>query len=61
MPVRQYLITDSVKQTTKLISYDKPGDDRTEHIHWVFSIDGRSSGRPSTDVLPLTYSTESLD
>ena len=61
VPVRQYLVTDSVKQTKKAISYDKPGDDRTERIPWVFSIDGRSSGRPSTDVLPLTYSTDRLD
>ena len=28
--VRQYLVTDSVKQTQKPMSYDKPGDDRTE-------------------------------
>ena len=61
VPVRQYLVTDSVKQTKKSISYDKPGDDRTERIPWVFSSDGKSSVRPSPDVLPRTYSTERLD
>ena len=61
VPVRQYLVSDSVKQTKKSISYDKPGDDRTERNPWVFSSDGKSSGRPSPDVLPRTYSTERLD
>lgn len=59
--VRQYLVTDSVKQTQKPMSYDKPGDDRTERTPWVFSIDGKSSGRPSVDVLPLSHTTERLD
>jgi dipeptidyl aminopeptidase/acylaminoacyl peptidase len=61
VPVRQYLVTDSVKQTKKPMSYDKPGDDRTERIPWVFSVDGKSSGRPSTDVLPLSHTTDRLD
>ena len=61
VPVRQYLVTDSVKQTKKSISYDKPGDDRTERRPWVFSIDGKSSGSPSPEVLPQAYSTERLD
>ena len=61
VPVRQYLVTDSVKQTKKSISYDKPGDDRTERIPWVFSVDGKTSGRPSTDVLPLSHTTDRLD
>jgi dipeptidyl aminopeptidase/acylaminoacyl peptidase len=61
VPVRQYLVTDSVKRTKKSISYDKPGDDRTERIPWVFSVDGKTSIRPTADVLPLPYSTERLD
>ncbi len=61
VPVRQYLVTDSVKETKKPMSYDKPGDDRTERIPWVFSVDGKSSGRPSTDVLPLSHTTDRLD
>ena len=59
--VRQYLVTDSVKQTKKPISYDKPGDDRTERIPWVFSVDGKTASRPATDVLPPAFSTERLD
>lgn len=61
VPVRQYLVTDSFKGTKKQISYDKPGDDRTERTPWVFSIDGMSSGRPAADVLPLAFSIERLD
>ena len=61
VPVRQYLVTDSIKQTKKSISYDKPGDDRTERTPWVFSIDGKASGRPSPEALPQAYSTERLD
>lgn len=61
VPVRQYLVTDSVKQTKKPISYDKPGDDRTERIPWVFSVDGKTAGRPPADVLPLSFATERLD
>ena len=61
VPIRQYLVTDSVKQTKKPISYDKPGDDRTERIPWVFSADGKNLGRPSAEVLPLAHTTERLD
>ena len=61
VPVRQYLVKDSVKQTTKSIAYEKPGDDRTERIPWVFSTDGKSSGRPAPEVLPLSYVTDRLD
>jgi dipeptidyl aminopeptidase/acylaminoacyl peptidase len=61
VPVRQYLVTDSVKQTKKPISYDKPGDDRTERTPWVFSVDGKSSSRPLAGVLPFSHSTERLD
>ena len=61
VPVRQYHVTDSVKQTKKPMSYDKPGDDRTERIPWVFSLDGKSSGRPPADILPLSHTTERLD
>jgi dipeptidyl-peptidase-4 len=58
---RQYLVTDSVKQTKKSVAYEKPGDDRTERTPWVFSVDGKASVRPTTDVLPQAYSTERLD
>ncbi len=61
VPVRQYLVTDSVKQTKKAMSYDKPGDDRTERIPWVFSVDGKIAARPTLDVLPLSHTTDRLD
>jgi dipeptidyl aminopeptidase/acylaminoacyl peptidase len=61
VPVRQYLVSDTIKQTKKSIPYEKPGDDRTERIPWVFSIDGKTSGRPSAEVLPLSFTTERLD
>ncbi len=60
-PVRQYLVTDSVKQTKKTIPYDKPGDDRTERIPWVFSAEGDNLGRPAAGVLPQAHTTERLD
>lgn len=61
VPVRRYLVTDSLKQTKKEMPYDKPGDDRTERIPWVFSVEDGRASRPSAEVLPLTYSTERLD
>ena len=61
VPARQYVVTDSLRQTKKSIPYEKPGDDRTERIPWVFSIDGKTASRPPAAVLPLTYSTERLD
>ena len=61
VPVRQYVVTDSLKQTKAPISYDKPGDDRTERIPWVFSVKSAGGSRPPGDVLPLTYATERLD
>lgn len=61
VPVRQYLVTDSVKQTKKPMSYDKPGDDRTERIPWVFSVDGKIAARPTPEVLPPAHTTDRLD
>lgn len=61
VPVRQYVVTDSVKQTRKSIPYDKPGDDRTERRPWVFSVDGKTASRPTAEVLPLSHTTERLD
>jgi dienelactone hydrolase len=59
--VRQYTVTDTLKQTKKPINYDKPGDDRTERTPWVFSIESKSGSRPPVEVLPRSYSTERLD
>ena len=61
VPVRQYLVTDSVKQTKKSIPYEKPGDDRTERIPWVFSVADGSASRPAQDVLPTSHTTDRLD
>ena len=61
VPVRQYLVTDSLKQTKQPISYDKPGDERTERIPWVFSVDGKTAARPTPEVLPLAHTTDRLD
>ncbi len=59
--VRQYAVTDTLKQTKKPINYDKPGDDRTERTPWVFSIESKSGSRPPAEVLPQSYTTERLD
>ncbi|MFM9001538.1 MAG: prolyl oligopeptidase family serine peptidase [Opitutia bacterium] len=58
--VRQYRVTDSVKGESKDINYDKPGDDRTERVAWVFDTRGGASRCPS-EVLPKAYSTDRLD
>ena len=59
--IRQYTVTDSLKQTKKAINYEKPGDDRTERTPWVFSVESKSGSRPPPGVLPLSFSTERLD
>ncbi len=60
VPVRKYLVKDSVKQTEKEIDYDKPGDDRTQQLACVFSLSG-GFWFPGADVLPLTMGTDRLD
>ena len=59
--VRQYTVTDSVKNTKKDINYEKPGDDRTVRTPWVFGIDGKTATSPTSAVLPQTYDTARLD
>ncbi len=61
VPVRKYLVVDSVKQSKKEIDYGKPGDDRTERTPWVFSVETKTGTHPARDVLPLPYATERLD
>jgi len=53
LPVRKYLVKDSVKQTEKEIDYDKPGDDKTQQLACVFSVVG-GFRFPGSDVLALT-------
>jgi dipeptidyl aminopeptidase/acylaminoacyl peptidase len=60
VPVRKYLVKDSVKQTEKEIDYDKPGDDKTQQLACVFSLAG-GYRFPGTDVLPLAMNTDRLD
>ena len=60
VPVRQYLVKDSVKKTEKEIDYDKPGDDKTQQLACVFSLDG-GYWYPSASLLPATMNTDRLD
>lgn len=60
VPVRKYLVKDSVKQTEKEIDYDKPGDDKTQQLACVFSVAG-GFRFPGSDVLALTMNTDRLD
>jgi dipeptidyl aminopeptidase/acylaminoacyl peptidase len=60
VPVRKYLVKDSVKQTEKEIDYDKPGDDKTQQLACVFSLAG-GYRFPGADVLPLAMNTDRLD
>ena len=60
VPVRKYLVKDSVKQTEKEIDYDKPGDDKTQQLACVFSLSG-GFHFPGSDVLALTMNTDRLD
>ncbi|NBX35171.1 hypothetical protein EBR16_07415, partial [bacterium] len=60
-PVRQYTVVDSVKGTKKDIPYEKPGDDKTERLPWVFSVAGDSPSSPDRTTLPLTMNTDRLD
>lgn len=60
VPVRKYLVKDSVKQTEKEIDYDKPGDDKTQQLACVFSLAG-GFRYPGAEVLPLTMNTDRLD
>ena len=60
VPVRKYLVKDSVKGTEKEIDYDKPGDDKTQSLACVFSLAG-GFRYPSSTVLGLTMNTDRLD
>ena len=60
LPVRKYLVKDSVKQTEKEIDYQKPGDDKTQSLACVFSLAG-GFRYPGSDVLGLTMNTDRLD
>ena len=61
VPVRQYTVVDSVKDTKKDIPYEKPGDDKTERRPWVFSVAGEAPSTPDRTTLPLTMNTDRLD
>ena len=61
VPIRQYTVVDSLKGTKKDIPYDKPGDDKTERLPWVFSVTGEAPSTPDRTVLPLTMQTDRLD
>ena len=58
---RLYKVTDSLKGVTKEIPYEKPGDERTERVAWVFSADGKIASRCPDSVLPKSFSTDRLD
>ena len=60
VPVRKYLVKDSVKNTEKEIDYDKPGDDKTQQLACVFRLAG-GFRFPGPEVLPLTINTDRLD
>ncbi|MBM3868487.1 MAG: S9 family peptidase [Verrucomicrobia bacterium] len=60
-PVRQYKVVDSVKGVTREISYEKPGDPRTEREAWVFRADGKGASGCPADLTGKTYSTDRLD
>lgn len=60
VPVHQYLVKDSVKNTEKSIDYEKPGDDRTQSLACVFSLSG-GFRYPGKEVLGLTMGTDRLD
>lgn len=57
---RKYLIKDSIKQTEAAVDYERPGDDRTERLACVFSVNG-GFWYPSTEVLPLAMGVDRLD
>jgi len=61
VPIRTYTVVDSLKGTKKDIPYDKPGDDKTERLPWVFSVDGTAPSTPDRSILPLTMQTDGLD
>ena len=61
VPIRQYTVVDSLTATKKDIPYDKPGDDKTERLPWVFAVSGEAASTPSREVLPLTMNTDRLD
>ncbi len=61
VPVRKYLVVDSVKQSKKEVDYEKPGDERAERTPWIFSVETKSGSHPSREVLPLPYATDRLD
>ena len=61
LPIRQYTVVDSLQGTKKDIPYDKPGDDKTERIPWVFSVAAEAPSSPGREVLPLTMNTDRLD
>ena len=61
VPIRQYTVVDSLKGTKKDVPYDKPGDDKTERLPWVFAVSGEAPSTPSREVLPLTMNTDRLD
>jgi len=60
VPVRKYLVKDSLKQTEKEIDYDKPGDEKTQALACVFSLTG-GFRYPGANVLGLTMNTDRLD
>ena len=60
VPVRKYLVKDSVKKTEKEIDYEKPGDEKTQSLACVFSLAG-GFRYPGADLLGLTMSTDRLD
>ena len=59
--VRKYKVVDSVKGQTREISYEKPGDPRTERVAWVFQADGKGAAACHSDLTGKTYATDRLD
>ena len=59
--VRKYKVVDSVKGETREISYEKPGDPRTERVAWVFQADGKGAAACHSDLTRKTYATDRLD
>lgn len=60
-PVRQYKVVDTIKGITRDISYEKPGDPRTERTAWVFRADGNGASGCPADLIGPAYATDRLD
>lgn len=57
---RRYTVVNSVKNTKEDIPYEKPGDDRTTRVAYVFELPTGTSSHPTAEILPPCYETHEL-